>query len=74
MNPDPQASGRKVVMSSLKSAVPILDYETNAATVEAGTPARPVLVPKTSKRADNFFTRRVEAALDADFANGSMPA
>jgi hypothetical protein len=61
-------------MSSLKSAVAILEQETNTATAETGKPARPVLVPKAGKRADNYVTRRVEAALDADFANGSMPA
>jgi hypothetical protein len=61
-------------MSSLKSAVAILEQEMNTATVETGKPARPVLVSKIGKRHDNSVTRRVEAALDADFANGSMPA
>jgi isocitrate lyase len=32
------------------------------------------LVHNAGKRADNTLTRRVEAALDAGFANGSMPA
>lgn len=71
---DPEASKREVLMSSLKSAVAILELETNAVTVETEKPARPMLVPKGSKPVDNFVTRRVEAALNADFANGSMPA
>jgi len=33
-----------------------------------------MLVPKIGKRVDDNVTRRVEAALDVDFANGSMPA
>ena len=61
-------------MSSLKSAIAVLEHETNIVTAETAKPARPVLVPKIGKRADNVITRRVEAALDADFANGSMPA
>ena len=61
-------------MSSLKSAVAILEHETNIATADVERPSRPMLVPKTAKRVDDFVTRRVEAALDADFANGSMPA
>jgi hypothetical protein len=58
-------------MSSLKSAIAILENEPNATTAVAGMP---VLVPNTGKRADDTVTRRVEAALDSDFANGSMPA
>ena len=60
-------------MSSLKSAVAILD-ETNTVASETGKPTGPVLVTKPGKRIDDYVTRRVEAALDADFANGSMPA
>jgi hypothetical protein len=61
-------------MSSLKSAIAILEDETNTATAETASSSRPMLVPKISKRADNYVTRRVEAVLDADFANGNMPA
>jgi len=61
-------------MSSLKSTLAILEQETNIATAEAGKPARPMLVSTDGKRPDNFVTRRVEEALNADFANGSMPA
>ena len=35
--------------------------------------AKPYLVQGPTKQ-DGSMTRRVEAALDADFANGSMPA
>lgn len=63
-------------MSSLKSALAILGNETDTA-AEAQTatrPGKPVLVANTGNRPDNRITRRVEAALDGDFANGSMPA
>jgi hypothetical protein len=36
--------------------------------------AKPYLVSKASQGKDNVGTRRVEAVLDAQFANGSMPA
>ena len=62
-------------MSSLKYA--IVEDETNTSTAEARAtagPAGPVLVANAGNRPDNRITRRVEAALDVDFANGSMPA
>jgi hypothetical protein len=58
----------------MKSAVAILENESNTVTAETRKSVRPVLVPKTTKPVDNNITRRVEAALDVDFANGSMPA
>jgi hypothetical protein len=61
-------------MSSLKSAVAVLEWEPNTVAVDAGTQAGPVLVPNAGKPVENYVTSRVEAALDADFANGSMPA
>jgi len=64
-------------MSSLKNAVAILENETYMAVAEGPTGERqtgPVLVTSAGKRSDNVISRRVEAALDADFANGSMPA
>ena len=61
-------------MSSLKSAVAVLEWEPNTVAVDTGKQAGPVLVPKAGKRVDNYVTSRVEAALDAEFAVGSMPA
>jgi hypothetical protein len=61
-------------MSSLKSAIAILETESNSLTPETGKSTGPVLVTNSARRVDNRVTRRVEAALDADFANGSMPA
>jgi len=64
-------------MSSLRNAAAILETETNTPVAEAQAAERqagPVLVTSPGKRSDNVITRRVEAALDADFANGSMPA
>ena len=69
-----EASEKEVLMSSLKSAVAVLEREPNTVAVDTGKQAGPVLVPKAGKRIDNYVTSRVEAALDADFANGSMPA
>jgi hypothetical protein len=69
-----QASEKEVLMSSPKSAVAVLEREPNTVAVDTGKQAGPVLVPKAGKRVDNYLTSRVEAALDADFANGSMPA
>ena len=60
-------------MSGQKSAFAIPEQDSNTAKVKAG-PAGPALGHNAGKRADNTLTRRVEAALDADFANGSMPA
>ena len=34
----------------------------------------PYIITKLGKRTAKDFTRRVEAVLDKDFANGSMPA
>jgi len=61
-------------MSSLKSAVAVLEREPNTVAVDTGKQPGPVLVPNAGKRVDKYVTSRVEAALDADFANGSMPA
>jgi hypothetical protein len=61
-------------MSSLKSAIAVLEQEPDTITAETGKAAGPVLVSKASKRVDDHITRRVQAALDADFTNGSMPA
>ena len=61
-------------MSSLKSAVAVLEREQHTVAVDAGKQSRPVLLPNAGKRVDNYLTSRVQAALDADFANGSMPA
>jgi hypothetical protein len=61
------------LMSSLKSAIAIRDTETET-TAEVPVAAKPVLVPKSGRRPDNRITSRVEAALDVEFANGSMPA
>jgi hypothetical protein len=61
-------------MSNLKSAVAVLEREPHTVAVDAGKQSRPVFVPNVGKRVDNYVTSRVEAALDADFANGSMPA
>jgi hypothetical protein len=36
--------------------------------------AQPYLVSSTAPGKDNVITCRVEAVLDAEFANGSMPA
>jgi hypothetical protein len=35
---------------------------------------KPYLVSNAPQGSDNTITRRVEAVLDAQFANGSMPA
>ena len=70
----PEGSEKEVLMSSLKSAVAVLEREANTVAVDTGKQTGPVLVPKAGKRVDNYVTSRVEAALDAEFANGSMPA
>jgi hypothetical protein len=69
-----KTSKKEVLMSSMKSAIAILEQESNTVTAVTGKPARPILVPKAGKATDNYVTRRVEAVLDADFTNGSMPA
>lgn len=38
------------------------------------TSAKPYLVSNATQGKDNAVTRRVEAVLDVQFANGSMPA
>ena len=70
----PEGSEKEVLMSSLKSAVAVLEREANTVALDTGKQTGPVLVPKVGKRVDNYVTSRVEAALDAEFANGSMPA
>jgi hypothetical protein len=65
---------KEVLMSSLKSAIAIPEQDSNTARAKTGMPARPALVHNAGKRADNTLTRRVDAALDVEFANGSMPA
>jgi hypothetical protein len=56
-------------MSSLQYAI----VENETETAITNVPVRPYLVPQG--QADSApLTRRVEAALDADFAHGSMPA
>ena len=57
-----------------KSAVAVLEPEPNTVAVDTGKQLGQVLVPNAGKRVDNYVTRRVQAALDADFANGSMSA
>jgi hypothetical protein len=54
-------------MSNLKYAI----LEEEFAAYEEGTSGKPHLVETTDTAP---MTRRVEAALDVDFANGSMPA
>lgn len=38
------------------------------------TSGKPYLVPNAAQGKDNAVTRRADAVLDAQFANGSMPA
>ena len=62
-------------MSNLKYA--IVEEEIVTATVDsvAGEKRpKPFVVSQAWKQAGGSLTRRVEAALDVDFANGSMPA
>lgn len=60
-------------MSNLKYA--ILDEEIEEIVSSAwGTDPKPFVVAQRNKNSDNALTRRVEAALDREFANGSMPA
>ena len=54
-------------MSNLKYAI----VEEEVVVPEAAP--RPYLVSPTQEQ-DGWFTRRVESALETDFANGSMPA
>jgi hypothetical protein len=48
------------------------DFVLEAQVVEMA--AKPYLVSNAPQGTDNVITRRVEAVLDAQFANGSMPA
>ncbi len=48
------------------------DFVLEAQVVEAL--AKPYLVSTAAQGKDNVITRRVEAVLDAQFANGGMPA
>jgi len=50
----------------------VSDFVLEAQVVEAL--AKPYLVSNAAQGMDNLVTRRVEAVLDAQFANGSMPA
>jgi len=62
-------------MSNLKYA--IVEDEMVVSTVDAVAEEKhfgPYIITKLSKRGEKELTRRVEAALDKDFANGSMPA
>lgn len=59
-------------MSNLKYAV--FEEEVAASAVEPSGSTKPYIITKLGQRLENVLTRRVEAALDADFANGSMPA
>jgi hypothetical protein len=62
-------------MSNLKYA--IVEEEMVTATVdsvEEEKHPKPFVVSHGTKRSGDTFTRRVESALDKDFANGSMPA
>ena len=69
------ASDVEESMSNLKYA--IVEEEIVAATVDsvaAEKHPKPFVVSSGPSRSGDTLTRRVEAALDADFANGSMPA
>ena len=62
-------------MSNLKYA--IVEEEMVTSTVDSVADEKhpkPFVLAEGRKRPDGSLTRRVEAALDADFANGSMPA
>lgn len=60
-------------MSSLKYA--ILDEEIEEiVSYDWGTDPKPFVVAQRSKDSDKTLTSRVEAVLDREFANGSMPA
>ena len=54
--------GEEVLMSSLKSAVALLEREPNTVAVDTGKRPGPVLVPNAGKRVDNYVTSRVELA------------
>jgi len=56
-------------MSNLKYAIVEVEEEVVVAT----EPAKPYLVARQNTP-DGSMTRRVEAVLDTDFTNGSMPA
>lgn len=66
-------------MSNLKYAILENEAETetemtSAAAQTTAEYAKPFLVYDEPERSGNWFTRRVQAALDAELANGSMPA
>jgi hypothetical protein len=66
---------KEYIMSRSQHAV--IETETSDFVVEAQVIealAKPYLVSNAPQGADNVITRRVEAVLDAQFANGSMPA
>ena len=62
-------------MSNLKYA--IVEEDMVTATVDSVADEKhpkPFVVPGRAVRSNDTLTRPVEAALDADFAHGSMPA
>ncbi len=62
-------------MSNLKYAIVEEDMVTTTIDSVAGEKhPKPFVVTAGRKPLGDNLTRRVEAALDADFANGSMPA
>ena len=72
---DPRASDVEESMTNLKYA--IVEEEMVTSTVDSVVDEKhpkPFVVSQARKRSATVLTRRVEAALDAAFANGSMPA
>jgi hypothetical protein len=62
-------------MSNLNYAIVETETEIiSGATQATAEQAKPFLVSDESERSGNWFTSRVQAALDAELANGSMPA
>ena len=62
-------------MSNLKYAIVEEELVTDTVDAVAGDKhLKPFVVAPGRKPQGDTLTRRVEAALDADFANGSMPA
>ena len=62
-------------MSSVKYA--IVEEEMVTKTIDSVTEEkhpRPFVVSRGTTPSGSSFTRHVEAAIDVDFANGSMPA
>ncbi len=62
-------------MSNLKYAIVEEEMVTSTVDSVAGEKhPKPFVVGKGPHQSGDTLTRRVEASLDADFANGSMPA